>query len=178
MRKLIQMALGVSALTMLVPGLNAQFGPNGTTSLSVTVANEAAISVTTATTTLTGSAAAFSNFTGTTNFSYKVRTTKVGGSGTITAEVTTDFPAGGPSVAAPLAGDALTYGCSVGGVGTACSGSVTPSATAATNVVTFAANTRSSKAGDSGTVTWTLPDDPQYQTGAYTATVTFTIAAL
>jgi hypothetical protein len=178
MKKYLYLALALSAFALLAPGLQAQtFGPNGTTTLSVTVAAESAIEITSATTTFAAGASAFTSYTGTTTFSYKERTGKAAGSGTITVEVTTDFGAGGPSVGSPLAGDQVTYTCSTSGSGTACSGSVNASTTAATNVLTFGANAHSAKAGDSGSVVWTIPDDPAYQQGAYTATATFTISA-
>ena len=161
---------------------HAQFAATGTTTLNLTVGPEAAIQINTATTNLTTSTTTFANpFTGTTNFSYKVRTTKVGGSGSITSQVTSDFTAGGggnPSVAAPPAGDTLSYTCNLTGVGSACSGSQTASTSSATSVATFGANAHSSAAGDSGSVAWSLTNDPGYPTGSYNATVTFTIAAL
>ena len=46
-----------------------------------------------------------------------------------------------------------------------------------TNVATFGADNRSLFAGNSETVAWTLTNDPKYKTGAYSATVTFTISA-
>jgi hypothetical protein len=168
------LVLGISTLA------HAQFGATGTTTLSVVVGPEAAISVTSGTTSMSTTGSTFSNpFTGTTNFSYKVRTTTTGGNGAITLKVTTDFGGtGGPSVGSPpTAGDALTYTCSVGGVGTACATAQTALTSASTNVVTFGAATKSSSAGDTGSVVWSLTNDPKYATGTYTATVTFTISA-
>ncbi len=169
----------VLAATLLTISAQAQFAATGTTTMSVTVGAEAALQVTTATTTLANVGTIFNNYTGTTNFSYKVRTAKAGGSGTITLQVTSDFsPAGGPSVATPpTAGDALAYSCTLGGVGTACAGSITSRTASATNVASFATNAHSSMAGDSGSVAWTLTDDPTYQTGGFSATVTLTISA-
>ncbi|MBZ5511575.1 MAG: hypothetical protein LAN70_10445 [Acidobacteriia bacterium] len=158
----------------------AQFASTGTTTLAVTVGPEAAIRIDTASTALTASGTNFANpYSGTTNFTYKVRTTKVGGSGTITLKVTTDFAgAGGPSVGTPpTAGDALTYTCSVVSVGTACSAPVTASTASSTNVLTFGADAKSPIAGDPGSVVWSLTNDPVYSTGSYNATVTFTVSA-
>ncbi|HUP05294.1 MAG TPA: hypothetical protein VMU19_14955 [Bryobacteraceae bacterium] len=179
MKKHLNLALVLGVVAIVAPSLRAQtFGPTGATSLSVAVAAEAAISVTTATTNLTAGATAFTNYTGSTSFSYKVRTSSGSGSGSITLEITTDFaPTGGPSVGSPLTGDTISYTCSTSGVGTACTGSQTPSTTAQTNVLSFTKNIHSSKAGDSGSVSWTIPDDPAYPTGTYTATATFTISA-
>jgi hypothetical protein len=158
----------------------AQFASTGTTTLSVTVAPEAAIRIDTASTALNTSGANFANpYTGTTNFTYKVRTTKTGGSGTITLKVTTDFSGtGGPSVATPpTAGDLLAYTCSAAGVGTACSSAVNASTASSTNVVTFGADAKSAISGDTGSVVWSLTNDPAYATGSYNATVTFTVSA-
>jgi hypothetical protein len=160
-----------------------QFAATGTTTLSVAVAAESAISVTTATTTLaeaSGAGIFGSPFTGTTNFSYKVRSTKVGGGGSITVKITADFAAGGPSVASPPTGDAMTYSCTSAASATPCTGPVTASTGSATSVATFATDAHSAAgtgSSDAGTVVWTLPNDPLYKTGTYTATATFTISA-
>jgi hypothetical protein len=153
----------------------AQFAGSGTTTLSVTVGPEAAIRIDTASTSLTTSGATFGNpFTGTTNFTYKVRTTQAGGSGSLTLKVTSDFsPAGGPSAAS----GPLSYTCAVAGVGTACATAQTASTAASTPVVSYGANAKSATAGDTGSVDWTLVNDPAYSTGTYSATVTFTISA-
>ncbi len=112
-----------------------------------------------------------------------MRTTKTGGSGTITVKITTDFSGtGGPSVGTPpTAGDALTYSCTSAASGTPCTGSANAASTsAATTVVTFGADAHSTggaSASDAGSVTWSLTNDPVYKTGTYTATATFTISA-
>jgi hypothetical protein len=167
------------AVIALVPlPLWPQFGPNGTTNVSVTVVAEASIRIDTPTTTLT-SGAVFADYTGTTNFTYKVRTTTTTGSGNIQLQVTSDFaPAGGPSVGTPpTGGDTLAYTCSVSAPATACSGSQTSSTAGVTGVATFGAGAVSAIGGNSGSVGWTLTNDPNYATGAYSATVTFTISA-
>jgi len=158
---------------------NAQsFDSTGATTMSVTIAPEASISVGTSTTSLSSSGTLFSNYTGLTNFTYKVRTTESGGTGSITLKVTSDFNVGGPSVASPLtAGDVLTYACSAASSGTACSGSQTSTTSSETPVVSFGANAHSTITGDEGSASWTLTNDPKYKTGSYTATVTFTISA-
>lgn len=159
---------------------HAQFAATGTTTVSVAIGPEAALQINTSTSTLTAAGTTFnSNYTGTTSLTYKVRTTKVGGSGTITLKVTTDFgPSGGPSVGTPpTAGDTLAYTCTLTAPGTACSGSQTSSTSASTSVGTFGTDAKSASAGNGGSVAWTLTNDPQYSTGTYTATVTFTISA-
>ena len=151
------------------------FGATGTTTLSLTVDVAAAIRIDTGTTNLTTAGGVFTNpYTGTTNFTYRIRTSKVSGTGTITLRVTSDFsPSGGPSV---LGGDLLTYTCTLAS-GTACIGSTTSSTTATTSVATFGTDAHSASAGDAGSTAWTLTNDARYQTGTYTATVTYTISA-
>ena len=167
--------LAVVLLVLIGSGsLFAQFNATGTTAVQVTIAPEAAIRIDTATTTLTN-AGIFSNFTGTTNFTYKIRTSDVGGTGSVTLQVTSDFsPAGGPLASAGT----LSYVCTVAAPGTACGGSQTASTAGGTSVATFGANARSLTAGTGGnSVDWTLLNDPQYVTGSYSSTVTFTISA-
>jgi len=149
-----------------------------TTSVTVAVGAEASISVGAATP-LT-EAGNFANYTGTTTFTYQIRTTPSTGTGSVSVKVTTDFaPTGGPSVASPAAGDSLTYSCTATGTSTptACTGPITALTTAATNVLNVGADKHSTLAGDSGTVIWTLTNDPNYKVGSYTSVVTFTVAA-
>ncbi len=151
-----------------------------TTTLSVAIGPEASLSVTTGTTSFTTADGTFSSdYTGSTSLTYKIRTTKTSGTGTITLKVTTDFAgAGGPSVVTPpSAGDTLTYTNTVSAPGTAATGSVTASTTAATSIGTFGAGASSAKAGNTASVAWDLTNDPAYGTGTYTATVTFYISA-
>jgi hypothetical protein len=162
-----------------VPSAFGQFNSTGTTTVSVTVGAEASVQIDTGTTGLTSSGTLFSDYTGTTNYTYKIRTTKTGGTGTITLKVTSDFsPTGGPSVATPpTSGDALAYTCTVVAPASACSAQ-TASTTTSTAVASFGANATSAKAGNSGNaVNWTLTNDPVYQTGSFNAVATFTISA-
>jgi hypothetical protein len=145
-----------------------------TTTLSVTVPPEASLTINTSTTTLATAGTNFTvPYTGTTDLSFQVRTTKGTGSSTIALKVTTDFsPASGPSVASPpTSTDALTYTNTLT-TGTAAAGQ-TASMASSTNVGTFAAGVGTS---GTGTVNWSLTDDPKYIVGTYTATVTFTIS--
>src|SRR5271169_4305112 len=95
-----------------------------TNQVSVTVGAEAALTIGGAATTLTSTGTNFSDYTGTTPFTYFIRTSNTTGSGFIKIQVTTDFaPTGGPSVGTPpTAGDTLSYTCTVSTPGTACSG--------------------------------------------------------
>jgi hypothetical protein len=167
-------------LAFTAPVAFGQFASTGTTTLSVNVATEAAIQINTSTTNLTNSGTNFNvDYTGTTSFTYKVRTTQSSGAGDITLRITSDFsPTGGPSVGTPPSGgDALTYTCVVSAPGTACTGSQTSSTSAQTNVAAFGADAHSVKAGNSGSVSWNLTNDPVYKTGPYNATATFTISS-
>jgi hypothetical protein len=169
----------LAALLIVCTPVQAQFAATGTTTISVTIGAEAALQVTTSTTTLTAIGSIFNNYTGTTNLTYKIRTTASSGTGTITLKVTTDFsPAGGPSVGTPpTAGDVLAYTCTVSSPGTGCTGSQTSSTSASTSVATFGAAAHSAAAGNSASTTWALTNDPSYGTGAYTSTVTYTISS-
>ena len=177
---MIKTMIVVAAVLVLAGAASAQtFATTGTTTMSVAVGAEASLAVNTATTTLTTSGGIFAAFTGTTSLTYKMRTTQSTGTGTLTAKVTTDFaPTLGPSVASPLnAGDTLTYTCTVAAPGTACSGTQTASTASQTSVATFGAGASSVLAGNSASLSWILVNDPQYKTGSYTATVTFTVSA-
>ena len=181
-QRALQITLLAGAVAALIPpAAQAQtFGPSATTTVSVTVGPEAAIAIATGASTLSATGNAFgSDFLGSTNFTYKIRTSKTGGTGNIGVEVTSDFsPASGPSVASPpSAGDLLTYTCAVTSPATGCTGAQTASTTAATSVATFGSDAHSGKSGNTGTINWDLTNDPKYGTGAYTATVTFTISA-
>jgi len=157
----------------------AQAQLTGTTSLSVVVGPEAALTVNTATTSLTAAGGTFSNpFTGTTSLTYFMRTSKTSGTGSLTVKITTDFaPAGGPLVATSGAtGDALTFTCTMTG-GTACATAQTASTTTAATFGTWGTAFSTPKAGDPASVGWSLVDDPAYAANTYTATATFTISA-
>jgi hypothetical protein len=174
----------VAVILMIGLGAVSAFGQtfkaNGDTSLSVSVAAEASILIDTATTTLQSTTGLFADYKGTTNFTYKIRTTQSGGAGAVNVKITSDFTGTGvgPSVAnPPTAGDALTYSCAVASPATSCTGPVTALTTGTTNVAIFGADARSAKLGNTGSVDWTLTNDPVYQTGTYTATATFTISA-
>jgi len=172
--------LGLAALLAGL-GAGSAFGDSatGTTNLQVTVAPEASIVVDTATTPLTSSGI-FGDYTGTTGYTYKIRTTQSTGSGSVVLQISSDFaPTGGPSVGSPVNGDTLSYTCTTTAPATACSGSQTSSTSTTTPVASFGADAHSLAAGTSGNTTiWDLTNDPAYQTGSYQATATYTIAAL
>jgi hypothetical protein len=147
------------------------FGADAST-LGVTVGPEASFTAVDATTTLTKGDTTFGAFVGTTNFTYKIRTTTSGGAGSITVGVTTfSGPALGPLVAD------LAYTCSGAASGTPCATSTAASTGTATSVAVFAADAHSADAGDAGATAWALADKPTARTGAYTSTATYTISA-
>jgi hypothetical protein len=167
------LTLALAAGLLASSSLFAQFNPTGTTTLSVNVIAESAIRIdTVGNTVLTnGASTSFGGaFVGTTNFTFKLRTLKALGTGTITVQAGGPLTSGLDTIAANL----VTY-TSTAGVGTPQSGTL--STGPATNLTTFGANIHSATAGTTGSVTWTLPDDPAYVTGTYTSTVTFTISA-
>ncbi len=148
-----------------------------TSTVGVTVAAEAGLTVPT-NATLTESGNFFANYTGSSTFTYYVRTSATG-SGNIQLQVTGDFtPANGPSVATSgTTGDLLTYVSSPVAPASA-PAAQTASTSVATPVASFVGGAHSAKGGNSGNaVNWTLVNDPAYATGAYTATVTWTISA-
>jgi hypothetical protein len=151
----------------------------GTSTMTVVVGPEAVITV--GATPGFSTSTSFTAYTTTTPFNYFMRTSTGGSGGSITVQITTDFstggPNGGPSVQTPpTSGDLLTYTCTNTLATTACSGSQTAKYQSATGVATFTAGQVTPKAGSSGTVAWSLTNDPSYLAGSYTATATFTIA--
>lgn len=170
------------ALCTMIAGAQS-WSTTPTATLTVQVPVEAALSIDAANTDLTTSGTTFANpFTGTTAFHYKIRTSKAAGTGAVQVQVLTDFNCalGGPCVATPpTAGDALTYTCTVQAPGTQCAGTQTAVVGTNTSVATFAADAKSSNgsAGNTGSLAWSLTNDPKYSTGSYVATVQFTISA-
>lgn len=152
--------------------------------LTVSIGAVAIISVNPVTMTTTGGT--FNNsFTGSMLLSYKVRTNVSAGTANLQLQATSDFtPAGGPSIASPPSpGDALTYTCTSASLGTPCPGPLTVSTSAGTNVLNISAGACTGT-GCTGsdpqteTLTFHLTNDPQYSTGTYQATLTFTASAV
>ena len=163
MKRNILLLIAAAALA-IVPAAFAE-----TSTISVLVGPEASFVSNSATTTMSKGNTTFGDYTGTTDFTYKIRTTTGGGTGSITVLVTA-FGANGPVV-----GD-LAYTCTAAS-GTACATSTPASTTVASSVVAFAADIHSADAGDAGTAVWTLADRTIMKTGTYTSTATFTISA-
>ena len=176
-KKLFLFTAGAALSAVQVFGQSTQ---QGTSTLTLTVAPESAITVQSVALTESSGVGNFgSAYTGATTFTYKIRTAAAAG-GSITVKITSDFSNGTgnqPSVASPQTGDQLTYTCSVASVG--CPSSVTASTGSATNVATFGNDSHSAQganATSSGSVTWSLPNDPIYPANTYSAVATFTIS--
>lgn len=129
---------------------------------------------------LTQAGSTFLAFSGTTSVSYRVRTSSAGSS-TITLQATSDFtPAGGPTAATGQ----LTYTCSSPTLGSACSGTQAVRTTSQTPVLNISGASCTGGGGSCSSadpntlsITFGLPNSPSYQTGSYTAQITFTISA-
>lgn len=146
-----------------------------TQSLSVTVNPIGKVSVP-ATATLTNVGTTFNSYTGSLSISYRARTAS---GGSITMRVTSDFAAGGPSVSS---GD-LSYTCGSATLGTACSGLIAASTTTSTTVLTLPPSACtgggtpcSSSDPNLVQVNFSLANRPATVTGAYYASVQFTIS--
>lgn len=169
--------LFIAPIMMLASSMSyAQVTSVPTTTLNLAVGSEAVIVV--GSTNAFSTSSTFAPYTATTPFTYYIRTSASGGSGTITLKITSDFsPSGGPSVASPPnTGDALTYANTISAPGTAAGGQ-TAATTGGTPVASFGAAAYSAIAGNTGSVAWSLTNDPKYASGSYAATATFTISA-
>lgn len=168
--------------TTIAPALLHAATSTATSTASASFGGAAGVGVLPAVT-LNHSGTAFVSYTGSLLVSYRARTTGTG-TGSLTMKVTSDFPSGGPSIGSPLPGDVLTYTCSVPSLGSGCLGNQTASTGSQTPVVSFGASACTGGGGacsasdpNTVTLTFTLPNDPQYKTGPYSATLTFTISA-
>ncbi|MBL0156518.1 MAG: hypothetical protein IPP47_05375 [Bryobacterales bacterium] len=163
---LLTLLAGSLALATLTLPAVAQ---TATTNLLVGVVAESTLTVGAADTPLSKTDLTFGNFTGTTTLTYKVRIAKSGSTGKITATFEEfDVPTGG--VGPKVASD-LTLACkpTLGTPSPVGALSVGPNI----NIIDFVANTRGS---GTGTVNWTLVDNPLFETGNYKSKVTFTMS--
>jgi hypothetical protein len=167
-----RIAAVVLAVCAAATPASAQVTRTGSTNVTANVAADASIAVSSPTT-LTQGAGAFATFTGSTTVTFSIRTSKVGGSGSIVLQAAEFSPAGGPTVAAGN----LTYTCSgAPSVGSACAGTQTASVSSTTPVLSGVGT--DAKANGTGlTVNWTLANSPLFSTGSYSSTVTFTLAS-
>ena len=115
-------------------------------------------------------------FAGNLTVSYWARTSDAGGS--ISVQASSEYsPPGGPSISS------VTYLCSGATLGTGCSGIQTLATSTQTPLVTLPSGACTGGGGPCSTqepntvlLTLSLPDKPQYKTGAYSAQITFTIS--
>lgn len=173
--------LAISAALSGIFGVSLAHGATATVTqtLNANLAAVGELSVP-ASLTLTNIGTVFNSYTGSMTVQYRMRTTTTGTGGTLTVKATANFaPAGGPSVAS----NALTYTCSGATLGTACGGTQTVSLASATSVLTVptgkctGVGACASANPNSLSTSFILADDPAYQTGSYSATLTFTISA-
>lgn len=170
--------LSVVPITLLAASVcYAQVTSVPTTTLNLTVGNEAAIVV--GTTTGFSTSSTFAPYTTSTPFTYYIRTSKTTGAGSITVQFNSDWAAtGGPSIASPpTAGDYLSYVNTVSSPGTVGAAGNIAALTTQYSVATFGAGASSAIGGNSGSVAWSLVNDPKYAQGSYSITATFTISA-
>jgi hypothetical protein len=165
-------ALGAALCLFLgAASLRGQVVRTGSTIVTANVAADASITVSTPTVLTAG--AAFGAFTGSTTVTFSIRTTKVGGSGSITLQAAEFTTAGGPLVSAGN----LTYSCSgTPSVGTKCAGPITASTSAATAVLSSVGADAKANAQVIN-VDWSLANSPAFSTGSYSSTVTFTLSS-
>jgi hypothetical protein len=168
----IAVGVGISVLLMAAAAAPGHAQTIGTSqSVTITIGPAAKLSVP-ASVSLTSSGAAFVAFTnpGTFTVSFHLRTSPGSGTGSIEVKATSDFASGGPSIAA----GALTCTCASASPG-ACLGAQTVSTLTGKSVATFGpAVTTGSGAVQ---LNFSIPNDPAYKTGSYSASLLFTISS-
>jgi hypothetical protein len=173
MKKLL---LAVPIMLLGASMSHAQIVSVPTTTLNLTVGAESAIVV--GATAGFSTSTAFAAYTTSTPFTYYIRTSG-SGTGAISVKFVSDWAGtGGPAIVGPpTAGDYLSYVNSVSTPGTVgAAGNVTALGTAY-SVATFASGAASAIGGNTGSVAWSLVNDPNYKQGSYSITATFTISA-
>ena len=165
---------GLTALGLIFLAAPA-FAASGTTQVQINVAADASISVP-ATCTLT-TAGAFAIYSGTcAASSYSVRTTKAGGTGSILLSTAADWAGvnSGPTLADVFR---FTNAGNAGGAGTLNAGPTQIAATGTNyNVITaMGANAHANNV--SFTTSFTLANNPSWETGAYTIDIVYTLSA-
>jgi hypothetical protein len=172
----LMLGIGLLSLTFCFTAAAQNWAASGNTLLSLNIPVRAEIVVADSTTNLTETVA-FGNLTGTTNYSYRIRTSKTGGTGKITFTIKEFTPADkdGPMVSQ------LLYTTTAGAAASSkVTTAVAPSTSGDNAVAGFGANAKTTSAGESGTVNWTLqqPANTPYPAGTgYTSSVTFNISA-
>lgn len=172
----LMLGIALLSLTFCFNAAGQGWAASGHTVLSLNIPVRAEIIVADNTTNL-AETVEFGNLTGTTNYSYRIRTSKTGGTGTITFTIAEFAPADadGPKVSQ------LLYATTAGAAASSKVDTPVPPSTSGTNAVAgFGANAKTTSAGESGTVSWTLqqPTDKPYPANTgYTSAVTFNISA-
>lgn len=173
--KVLKGSLVALALLALAASPMLAASATSTTTVSITVAADARISVCGATTTLT-SAGAFADYLGNCVITYSLRTLKVGGSGSIQLEATTNWVAGAGGAGPVIGTDAFTFTTSGNtGPGTSNNGSIN-AVLAQQNVITaIGANAHANNA--SFTSAFDLVNSPSWETDSYTVPIRYTITS-
>jgi hypothetical protein len=171
-----RLLLGVCLLSLFCLTASAQtWGSTGNTVLTLNIPVRAEIIVSDSITDLTETAA-FGNLTGTTDYAYRIRTSRTGGTGAITFSIAEFAPADadGPKVTQ------LEYTTTAGAAANSTvTTAATPSTSASNAVAGFGANARTTSSGQTGAVSWTLKQPaatPYPANQAYTSGVTFSIS--
>ncbi len=171
-------ALLILALMMLFTvHLSAQLA-TANPQLQVTVGPEASITLggTGSPYAFTQTGTVFNNYTLNLPFTYKIRTKKVGGSGSLTASFAADFAGAASGVGPKMATD-LTYSSSTGLSGVTAQSNKATSVGASLPVFTFITNQHSADGGTAGSIDWVLLNKPSFETDVYSTTVVLTISA-
>jgi hypothetical protein len=173
--KILKGSLVALALLALAASPALAASATSTTTVSITVAADAKISVCGATTTLT-SAGAFADFLGNCVITYSLRTLKVGGSGSIVLEATTNWVAGAGGSGPVVGTDSFGFTTSGNtGPGTSNNGSIN-AVLAPQNVITaIGANAHANNA--SFTSSFDLANSPSWETDSYTVPIRYTITS-
>lgn len=173
--KILKGSLAVLALLALAASPALAASANATTTVSITVAADAKISVCGATTTLS-TAGAFADYLGSCVVTYSLRTTKVGGSGSITLAATTNWAAGAGGAGPVIGTDAFSFTTTANtGPGTSNNGSIN-AVLANQNVITaIGANAHANNASFSSN--FDLVNSPTWETDTYTVPIRYTITS-
>lgn len=185
--RLVRLAPLMAGLALLLAPICSQAQTTlGTQTLNLTLNAAAFLYSVPTSVTLNSSGSVFNNYTNNITMTYRARTgTSVTTAG-ITVKATADFSPSGQGLSIGTSGGPLTYTCSgTSGNGfTPCPGSLTVSTSTSTNVVSIGASACTGGASpcsgfnpDTVTVYFTLTNKPSYKTGAYSATLTWTISA-
>lgn len=178
MSRRVSLFLAGPALVMAIALPASGQSNTASTVLQVNVQAEASISIPAGSYAFVQTGTGFNNYTLTMPFTFRLRTSRTGGSGSVVATFASDFVGAAGGTGPSIAAGHLTYTSSSSGVGTGQSAPVTAVlGGTGTNVLAFGANNRSSATGDSGQISWILANLPQFETDTYTTTLVLTISA-